>query len=354
MRRAVKVTMKFLTASKRGAIQALLSRYRSAVNFYIRSLWNEHGSLNAATLARLPATELSARYQSQALKQALDIVTATRKAAKATKKTASCPVFHGAAVLDAKFVSVEDGHGSFDLVVRLSSLVKGQRITIPTRHTAVTRKWLEHGKFVHGCAISEDRLILWIDVPDAEPKPGATLGVDLGMNKLISDSDGNHYGREFRELSAKIRRSQPGSHARQRHYAERENFINRTINLLPWLTLATIGVEALSDMKRGKRPNRGKAFRKALAPWTYRRVLTRIEHKAQENRVLLVSVNPAKTSQTCPQCGSVARENRRGENFYCATCCHQADADTVGAMNILARTLETVESVESSMLKSTV
>jgi hypothetical protein len=54
------------------------------VNFYIQTLWKERGALDATTLARLEATELSARYKSQALKQALDIVVATRKAAKSS------------------------------------------------------------------------------------------------------------------------------------------------------------------------------------------------------------------------------------------------------------------------------
>ena len=60
---------------------------------------------------------------------------------------------------------------------------------------------------------------------------------------------------------------------------------------------------------------------------------------AQENRVRLVAVNPRDTSRTCPGCGSVARENRRGEVFKCVQCNYSNDADYVGAMNILARTL---------------
>lgn len=354
MRRAVKVTLKFATAKKRRAIDALLSRYRSAVNFYIRSLWNERGKLDAPTLARLQSTELSARYKSQALKQALEIVVSTRKAAKAIGKPATCPVFSGSATLDAKFVSIEDGRGSFDLIVKVSSLVPGKRITIPTKHTAVTRKWLARGQFIQGCSIREDSLTLWIEVPDEPPKEGRTLGVDIGINKLLSDSDGNHYGIEFKAISAKIRRSKPKSKARYRHYAERTNFINRVVNLLPWTFLSVIGVEALCDMKRGKQPKRGKQFRKALAPWTYRRVLDRIGHKAQENRVLMVAVPPAYTSQTCPVCGKVARENRRGEAFRCIACYHAGDADTIGATNILARTQETVGSVESPMLEKAV
>ena len=352
MRRAVKVTLKFATAKKRRAINALLSRYRSAVNFYIRSLWNERGALDAATLARLPSTELSARYKSQALKQALEVVIGTRKAAKAIKKTASCPVFHGSATLDAKFVSVEDGEGAFDLVVKISSLVSGKRITIPTRHTAMTRKWLACGKFVQGCSLSEDRMILWIEITDAEPKQtGRVIGFDIGMNKMLSDSDGNHYGTEFKPILAKIRRRQPGSKGRQRASQERENYINRTLNLLPWGEMKVMGVEALHDMKRGKNKKRGKTFRKAVAPWIYRRILDRAAMKAEENRVHSLANPPAYSSTTCPECGECNKLNRRGEDFCCVACGHTADADTIGATNILGRTTATIGSVESPMLK---
>ena len=47
MRRTVSVTLKFMTESKRKAIRALLLRYRSAVNFYIKAIWHERGGLNA-------------------------------------------------------------------------------------------------------------------------------------------------------------------------------------------------------------------------------------------------------------------------------------------------------------------
>jgi transposase len=264
-------------------------------------------------------------------------------------------VFHGAATLDAKFVSVEDGEGTFDLVVKISSLVPGKRITIPTRHTAMTRKWLACGEFIQGCSLSEDRLTLWVDIQDQEPRTtGSKIGVDLGMNKLISDSDGNHYGREFKAIRDKLARRQPGSKGRLRASRERENYINRTINLLPWCCMMLVGVEALHDMKRGKSRKRGKTFRKAVAPWIYRRVLDRIGHKAQENRVRLLAVPPAYTSQKCPACGRCDPLNRHGENFCCVECGHAADADTVGATNILVRTLTTIGSVESPMLKSTV
>jgi putative transposase len=103
-----------------------------------------------------------------------------------------------------------------------------------------------------------------------------------------------------------------------------------------------IGVEALHDMKRGKKKGRGKTFRKAMAPWTYRRVLNRIADKAQENRVRLVRVDPANTSRTCPDCGAAHKENRKGEKFRCLTCGRTGHADTIGATNVLTRTLATL------------
>ena len=48
-------------------------------------------------------------------------------------------------------------------------------------------------------------------------------------------------------------------------------------------------------------------------------------------------VNPAYTSQTCRQCGYVAKENRKEQSeFKCTACGHADDADVNAALNILA------------------
>jgi len=275
MKRACRLTLDFTTAKKRRAINALMQAYRAAVNFYIKSLWSERGRLDKATLARLPSshTRLSERYKSQALKQALEIVVATKLSAKATGKRASLPVFRGSATLDAKFVIIEAGNGCFDLVVRLSTLNSGYRITIPTKRTAPLNKWLARplAKITQGCSLSEHRIIVWVDLPDLEPrKTGRRLGVDIGINKLVVDSDGKRYGKDFKVVRDKINRRKPGSAGRRRAFKERDNLIGRELNKLPWTRLAVLGCEDLHDMKRGKRKGRGKSFRKAAAPWTFR------------------------------------------------------------------------------------
>jgi putative transposase len=53
---------------------------------------------------------------------------------------------------------------------------------------------------------------------------------------------------------------------------------------------------------------------------------------------MLITVPPQHTSQTCPSCGHVAKENRKTQaKFACVSCGYSANADHVGAMNILAR-----------------
>ena len=75
-----------------------------------------------------------------------------------------------------------------------------------------------------------------------------------------------------------------------------------------------------------------------MAPWVHRQAAKRIEFKALVNRVHLETYDPAYTSRCCPLCGNGAKENRRGEVFKCVLCNYTEDADTVGAINGLAKT----------------
>lgn len=353
MRRACKVTTKFLTHKKRYALNALLQAYRTAVNFYIKSLWKSPGKLDKPTLAILQNTRLSERYKSNALKQALETVVATKRSAKELGKFVSCPVFRGSAILDSKFISIEPGKKSFDLIIKISSLKKGNRITVPTKKTVPINKWLNYGgEFIQGCCLSENKIIIWIETKTETLKStGDILGIDQGVNKLLSDSWGNFYGQDFKIIRDKIKRRVPGSKGKLRAIKERKNFINKNLNSLPWAKIAVLGMEDLKYLKTGKKKNRNKNFRKAMTPWTYRQVLNRVRAKAEENRVRLVLVPPANTSRTCPSCGVVSKKSRIGEDFQCIACGHRQDSDTVGALTILARTKRFIGSVESPVLQ---
>ncbi|PSR33750.1 MAG: hypothetical protein C7B46_09130 [Sulfobacillus benefaciens] len=63
----------------------------------------------------------------------------------------------------------------------------------------------------------------------------------------------------------------------------------------------------------------------------------RAEFLSQAGGSRLETVNAAYTSQECPQCGSIHKDNRQGDRFHCPHCHYIAHADTVGAMNVERR-----------------
>ena len=69
--------------------------------------------------------------------------------------------------------------------------------------------------------------------------------------------------------------------------------------------------------------------------------MTRLQGKMDANGGNLVIVPAAYTSQTCHQCGHVAKENRDSQAvFKCVECGYRANADVNAAMNILSRALD--------------
>ena len=342
MIRAVKVSLRLMTSAKRRRIEALRREVRGCTQRYINSLWLKRGSFDAKTMRRVPGGSLSYRHRSNCLKVAIEQIVATKKSAKALGMRAGKPHVGNTIRLSSLVAKIERGNGSFDHVLKVSGLTKGEPIVVPFKAHKRLLHWLgkSGARLLQGCELGEGWASLWIDLPDEEPrKRGVKLAVDIGISKLLVDSKGTHYGTEIKAICQRVRRCKPGGKGKRRARVTRQCYINRVVKELPWNRMAVIGVEDLNGLKTGKKKNRSKEFRKATAPWTYRHALTRIEQLAQENRVRLVKVDPRNTSRTCPQCGLVSAENRRGERFQCVSCNYTGDADHVGALNVLARTL---------------
>ena len=62
-----------------------------------------------------------------------------------------------------------------------------------------------------------------------------------------------------------------------------------------------------------------------------------LEYKTAWRGGFFVTVDPKNTSRTCPCCGHVSKDNRKTQAlFKCVECGHEANADDVGALNVLA------------------
>lgn len=341
MQRSMKVSLKFATAKKLRRLNHLLRRMRKLTNEYIDYIWVHGGSLDATTLNAILCPHLSARQRTDCLKYALGIITSTKATATALGVEPTKPVLKQSFKFSSLTCTVEKGKGTFDYVLKISSLIPGKRITIPFKSHKRLNYWLSQplAKLLNGCHTDGRTATLWIRLPDLSVRTeGDELGIDIGYNKLMADSEGNFYGTEIKRICEKVRRKKPGSKGKRRSQAERKDYINRAVKQIPFTRLSVIAVENLTNLKKGKKPNRSKQFRKRMAPWTYRQALVRIEQIASENRVRLIRVDPRNTSRECPICKSVSAENRRGEKFLCVQCGHSADADTTGAQNTIGRT----------------
>lgn len=359
--RAIKLKL-YATKKKQRIITNIIIQYKKAVNFYIKQLFTVGGKLDAQTLALLTKTNLTERYKSNALKQALEIHSSCINKKVQTHK--KIPKFTGNPVLDSKFVNLEDNETSkvFDFCLRLSTFTKGKRITIPTKKTSMLHKWLNQDyTLIQGCELHVDKIIVWVKSKDHNKhkpdfvdykKEGEVLGIDLGMIKLITTSDEQYLGRDFKKHVNNIYKKRKNSKGYKRALKELDNYIDSVINQIDFSKLRALGYEDLTGITKGKKGLRKNGrFRKAQQHWCHGRIITRLIEKCEENRVRPVYVNPKDTSRTCTECGHVVKENRKGENFVCLRCSHTSDADLIGAKNILVRTLRYLGSVESPIAK---
>ena len=91
----------------------------------------------------------------------------------------------------------------------------------------------------------------------------------------------------------------------------------------------------------GKKVRAKSGLNKSILDQGWYEFRRQLEYKMQWQGGWLMTVNPRNTSRTCPVCGHVSADNRTTQaKFACVSCGHQAHADVVGAINILARGMQ--------------
>lgn len=324
--RAIKVKL-YTTKSKQRKIKAIIDAYRKCVNRYLNILYFQGGNLDKETLAKV-STKLSERYKSNALRQAVGIFNGCKNTTKV------CPKFNGFPNLDAKFINIENGNNSFDLWIKCSTLAKRKRIWLPSKKHKHLDYWLKKGNLIQGCELHENKLILWVECENKLKNKGKYYAVDMGINKLLTSSDGEIFGNELKVILEEVKKAKGKS--RKRLFKKRDQLIDHVVKNLPWGKIKVIFYENIKNLKKGK------SCHFSVRHWLYPRIIKRIIDKAEENRVLSWYVNPRNTSRTCPSCKHIDAKNRKGEEFCCLKCGYNKDADWVGAMNILERGKQTL------------
>lgn len=164
----------------------------------------------------------------------------------------------------------------------------------------------------------------------------SSVGIDLGVKKLISSSSGNKYGLNLESIYKKLANKKRGSKKYQKALKERTNETNRAINLfLNTERPSTIFAEDLYLLR-----NESKLSHKTLNVqqyFIYSQVLNKLEYLSESKGFRFIRVNPAYTSQVCSNCGALEKSNRKGEVYQCKHCGCSLDADFNASLNILRR-----------------
>jgi putative transposase len=183
-----------------------------------------------------------------------------------------------------------------------------------------------------------------------ESDPNDALGVDLGINRIATTSDGEiKSGRpinRLREVRQRTRRSlqkkgtQGCKRALKRLSGRQKRMMSDVNHQISKQIVATakesgraVALEELTGIRQ--RAAKGKRMRKMLGGWAFYDLRTKIEYKARAAGVTVVFVDPAYTSKTCSVCDLIG--SRRKHKFVCKSCGNLMDADHNGAVNISRR-----------------
>lgn len=95
-------------------------------------------------------------------------------------------------------------------------------------------------------------------------------------------------------------------------------------------------LEDLEDVSTDERNFRSKDQTHDLRNWAFYDLETKLTYKAHEYGSEVIKVDASYTSQRCPRCGRIHKENRSHKKhiYVCDKCGFQTNDDRIGAMNI--------------------
>ncbi|HEX3269288.1 MAG TPA: transposase [Ktedonobacterales bacterium] len=188
------------------------------------------------------------------------------------------------------------------------------------------------------------------EAPDETPPTGGTLGVDLGIVNLATDSEGEHFtgkvipivrGRYHlrRQRLQKVNTKNAKRRLRQmrrresRFQSDVNHCISKRLVQKAAVSCKAIALEDLSGINA--RTTVRHEHRYERHSWAFFQLRQYITYKAAQAGVPVRLVDPRNTSRTCSACGHCEKGNRKSQgSFLCQRCGFTANADYNAALNI--------------------
>jgi len=185
-------------------------------------------------------------------------------------------------------------------------------------------------------------------------RTGKVVGIDLGVEKLVTTSDGvvienpkvfDKVERRIKILQKSLSRKKKGSRNYEKvrkKLAKIHEYVKNLMNdyihkVTSWLIeqYDEIYVEDL-DVREMVEDSESKVLRKHILHSNFSRFMSHLSYKAERAGRRVVKVDPRNTSKTCARCGYVKKDLTLIDRvFVCPKCGWVADRDYNASLNIL-------------------
>lgn len=224
-------------------------------------------------------------------------------------------------------------------------------------------KYFDHTIYKFGTAKlvnKHDKYYLYIPVTyDVEESDFSNIcnvvGIDRGVNFIVTTYDSKRKstfvnGRAIKQRLlkySKLReqlqlRKTPSARRKLKAVSQRENRWIRDVNHCVSKALVESNPQrtlfVLENLSGFHDVEYNTCFRSSYnsVSWRFYDFEQKLIYKAKQNQSIVIKVNPFYTSQCCPVCGHIEKNNRdkRSHLFVCRTCGYQSNDDRIGAMNL--------------------
>ena len=244
----------------------------------------------------------------------------------------------------------------------ISMNVLGKRIKVAFDHYYLQKLLSKNvklgtAKLVHACGKWFFHIAITTNIPDELQYSDVrnVIGVDRGLRFIATTYDSHQHSKfisgkqiltkrnHFKHIRAQLQSKRtPSARQRLKKIGHRENRwmsdINHQISktLVDFYGPSTLFVlEDLTGIKKVVK-HRKKDKRYEQNSWAFYQLEADLTYKALQNHSKVIKVPAQYTSQRCPKCGRINKNNRNHELhvYTCDRCGYQSNDDRIGAMNI--------------------
>ena len=157
------------------------------------------------------------------------------------------------------------------------------------------------------------------------------------QRKLARQKKGSRNSRKTKRKIARLHRYIADSRRDFLHKTSTRIAKNHSIVYVEDLKVSNMSASAAGTKENpGKKVKQKSGLNQSILDQGWYGFFQMLSYKLERKGGKLIKVDPRNTSRTCPQCGFVSAENRRTQaSFACIACGYRANADVVGAINVL-------------------